>query len=460
MTQETSTHQNGEPMCLALRQRARKNRSGENAARVIVGLDVIDKDAEVRTPVGRHHGVAPRDNYGSPTEFFGGPRQPPRQCSGIRRNPESNRDTVGLMLTDEYLMIDSGFEVPSNGRKGTACNGAPRASVSSTGASYGTPAKRGEGAARERKARIKNRSCGANTAVVGNFRHPDGLTNNCIVTAAEAPWRCGVRMTQPQDSLGAPYFEDNNPLPPRDTPALTGKRHIKPPFKDAEMFGQMRPLEGEENSHKLSLLPCHKTSNKANESVDVLNLYTYTAEELNEKPQPHKQLGPRMYVPPDMPPRKPAAIKPINTPAKEEHDVLGTGRWGVPPKEHPHGLARGSCRPPHDTANLFYGGMPGRNYKGDSHQQNGRSASLKKREDPVFDGKYRSHKQLCKKNADTANILRYYDPSVDPTPEKPPVRPVSRVNMESKLDDLNTPYVIGKARGEFHKNSVSSISLM
>ncbi|CAC9552789.1 conserved hypothetical protein [Leishmania infantum JPCM5] len=530
MTQETSPQRNSEPAGISPRQRARKNRSGENAARVIMGLDLASDSAERRPNPGRQHCAPPRNNFSSPREFFAGPSHPPRMFTGIRRYPNCNRDSVGTMLTDEYFMT-SCDDSSITGRSGGALRRASsRSLMYAASGAYGTQAKRGEGTSRQKKARKRGGSINGATALL---RCRDGLTNNCIVTAPEAPWRCGVKITHPQGAMEAPYFEDNDPRPPRDAPPVTGKRHVPPPHKDAKMFGQVPPpQEGEEDLFQSTLPPCHKTSNKANESVDVLNLHSYTADELNEKPQPFKQLGPRKCSAPELPPRKPPVIKPINTPAKQEHDVLGTGRWGSPEKEQPRGLARGLCRPPHDTANLFHGGMPQPDEKagstcpqesvgskggslsartdsrqprvidsrrtgsrsgsvsartdqvyaiqGEPHRASSpgsrvaarpsrqveayhvdsRSRSPKKREDPVFDDSYRPHRYLFKKNAGNPNILHYYDPTIDPMPAAAPKRPIPRSNMESKLDDLNTPQVIGKARGEFYKNSRSSIALI
>ncbi|CBZ26445.1 conserved hypothetical protein [Leishmania mexicana MHOM/GT/2001/U1103] len=520
MTQETTPQQNGEPAGLSSRQRARKNRSGENAARVIRGLDLLSDSGERRPNTGRLHCPPPHNNFSSPREFFAGPSHPPRLFTGIRRYPNGNRDSVGAMLTDEYFMTNYDDSTITGRNGGALRRGSSRSPMRGGSGAYGSVAKRGEGALRQKKAHRRANSINGATA---QFRCRDGLTNNCIVTAPEAPWRCGVKITHPQGGMDAPYFEDNDPRPPRNVPPVTGKRHVPPPQKDAKMFGQVPPPKEGEDVFQSSLPPCHKTSNKANESVDVLNLHYYTADELNEKPHPVKQLGPRKCESQELPPRKPPVIKPINTPAKQEHDVLGTGRWGFPEKEHPRGLARGLCRPPHDTANLFYGGMlladdnagsarhqesvgskPGSlsartdqrhpramdsrrtrspsgsvsartdsrypaqgsrvaahpSRQGEAHHGSSRSSSPKKRADPVFDDNYRPHRMVFKKNAGDPNILHYYDPNIDSMPAAPPRRPIPRSNMESHLDDLNTPHTIGRARGEFCKNSRSTIALV
>ncbi|GET93684.1 hypothetical protein, conserved [Leishmania tarentolae] len=490
MAHQTSPPRSGEPASMSTRQRARQNRSGENAARLLMGMDLANEDAERKPNTGRQHCAAPRNNFSSPCEFFGGPRHPPRMVTGIRRNPNSNADSVGMMLTDEYFMKGSD-NVSAGPNRGAQRRKSSYGSASFANGAYGAPAKRGEGQAREKKARRKINSKNASS---GPFHCQDGLTNNCIVTAPEAPWRCGVKITHPQGVMEAPYFEDNDPRPPRDTPPVTGKRHLKPPHRDAPMFGQIGHLtETEEEQMQGVLPPCHKTSNRANESVDVLNLHCYTADELNERPQPFKQLGPRKCSAQELPPKKPPVIRPINTPAKQEHDVLGTGRWGSPEKEQPRGLGRGSCRPPRDTANLFHGGVMPRDDRYDSRRcstqagsqrsssrrnsrasrpaprssravqpyyVNSRNGSPRKREDPVFEDNYRPHKIMFKKNAGTPNLLRYYDPTIDPAPASPPKGPIPRSNMESKLDDSNTPYVMGKGRGEFYQNSQSTIALV
>ncbi|KAK7201576.1 flagellum targeting protein kharon1 [Novymonas esmeraldas] len=481
MTQDSSAPAQSEPRYQSPSQRARKDRSGENAARAILGLAPVQEDAEVRPTPGRHHGTAPRNNFSSPTEFLAGPRQPPRQQSGIRRNPNANRDTVGNMLTDEYFMIHN----PSNSLpiRGAPLKSAdPRGSVSAdAGAWYGAAAKRGEGAARQKHARNQASKNAGVSGATAPIRYRDGLTYNCIVTAPEQEWHSGVKITQPQGGMDAPYFEDTDPRPPREEPAVTGKRHVRPPYKDAKLFGQAPPLRPDEEDFHNELPPCRKTANKANESVDVLNLHCYSADELSEKPQSYKQLGPRHFVAPDMPPKKPALIRQIHTTAKNEHDVLGTGRWGVPEKEHPHGVARGSCRPPRDTANLFRGGIAppedksssqsGRAPRSSSNQSrpsrqvqpfrsNSRSGSPKKRPDPVFNDADRPRKLLNKKNAGSPNMLRYYDPAVDQAPEAAAKRPIPRSNLECKLDDSNTPLPGGKGRGEFSNNGRSTIALL
>jgi hypothetical protein len=470
------------PEYVSARQRARNNTSGVNVSRVLRGQPPAREGDEVRPNTGRRHGNAPHDNYASPREFFSGPRQPPRQCTGIRRNPDANRDTVGLMLTDEYLMMNSGVN------SGAARGGQSYGEAARGGQSYGDAARRGQGASRARDAYKAHRAAATNAHPKQHGGYREGLTYNCIVTAPEKEWRSGVKITHPQEPMDAPYFEDTDPRPPRDSPAVTGKRHVRPPYKDAKMFGQVPPpKEGEEDAaFQSSLPPCRKTANKANESVDVLNLYCYSPEELREKPQPYKQLGPRKYVAPDMPPRKPPMIHPINTPAKREHDVLGTGRWGVPEKEHPRGLAKGSCRPPRDTANLFRGGVaPAEESEQPSyhsrphHQQpqddsssrrgsrvvepfrvNLRGGSPKKRPDPVFTDADRPHKILSKKNAGSPDLLRYYDPNVDPKPAPSPTRRNGqRANQETRELLPSEMRPSGKGRGAFSKNNRDSVVL-
>lgn len=490
------------PEYVSARQRARNNTSGVNVSRVLRGQAPANEGDEVRPSTGRRHGAAPHANFSSPREFYSGPRQPPRQSSGIRRNPEANRDTVGLMLTDEYLMMNSGVNGGSNNRGAQArpatagANGAAANSQPARGGqSYGAAAKRGQGSTRARDAYKASREDNnhAVSAAHAPGGHREGLTYNCIVTAPEKEWRSGVKITQPQGGMDAPYFEDTDPRPPRDAPAVTGKRHVRPPKKDAKMFGQVPPpKEGEEDLDiQSSLPPCRKTANKANESVDVLNLYCYSPEELSEKPQPYKQLGPRKYVAPDMPPRKQPMIHPINTPAKQEHDVLGTGRWGVPEKEQVRGLARGSCRPPRDTANLFRGGVA-RNEESEpqsnqsaprrdaareqpSERRNSerrdsrqvepyrvdlRGGSPKKRPDPVFTEADRPHKVLSKKNAGSPDLLRYYDPNLDPKPaQSPPKRNGQRANQETHELTASEKRPSGKGRGEFRSNNRDSVVL-
>lgn len=461
MTQVAASQQ---PAPMSAQQRARKSRSGENAARAILGMNPVNEEAEQRQTVGRYPVPGPRGNYSSPTEFLAGPRQPPRMSSGIRRNPNANTDSVGRMLTDEYFMSPEAGA--GNRRRGAAPKSATEAPEAA--ASYGAAAKRGEGAARNKKNRGNNAA-----GSTGAIRYRDGLANNCSVTAPEKEWRSGVKMTHAQEPMDAPYFEDNDPRPPRDAVSITGKRRVPPPVKDAKLFGQAPPPKknGEDDGPN-DLPPCRKTANKANESVDVLNLYCYSADELNEAPVPYKQLGPRKFVALDMPPAKPVAIKPINTPARQEHDVLGTGRWGVPEKQQPRGVARGACRPPRDTANLFAGGIkpapedekstsgPRSSRRVEPYRASSRSGSAKKREDPVFDPDFHPSKQLSKKNAASPNLLRYYDPSVDPTPAPGPKHPVPRSNLECKADDSNTPNHRGRGRGEFSNNSRSTIALI
>lgn len=493
---------------LSARQRARNNTSGINVSRVLRGQPPVHESDEAQPNGGRRRGNAPHDNYASPREFFSGPRQPPRQCSGIRRNPDANRDTVGLMLTDEYLMMNNGANPAAAGRPGYPRQGQSTADGQPTarGAqSYGIAARRGQGATRAREAAKAHKASTKNQAKRTPCSYHDGLTNNCIVTAPEKEWRSGVKITHPQSGMDAPYFEDNDPRPPRDPPAVTGKRHVRPPYKDAKMFGQVPPMTEEElaATFQSTLPPCHKTANRANESVDVLNLYCYSPEELSEKPQPHKQLGPRKYVAPDMPPRKPPMIQPINTPAKQEHDVLGTGRWGRPEKEHPRGLGRGLCRPPHDTANLFRGGVApveseppshhsvsrresvtspdGRSQRRDSQRRdslrpnsqrrdsqrqvqpfhvNLRGGHPKKRPDPVFTDADKPHKIMSKRNAGSPDLLRYYDPNVDPKPAPSPTkRNGQRVNRETRELSPSEVRPTGKGRGEFCANGRDSVVL-
>ncbi|KPI90557.1 hypothetical protein ABL78_0317 [Leptomonas seymouri] len=437
---------NDSPRYLSARQRARNCSSGVNVSRVLRGQPPLQEGEEMRTNVGRRHGNGPHENFSSAREFFSGPRQPPRQCSGIRRNPDANRDTVGHMMTDAYLMGSDakGSVAGQNGEQSRRAAAARDEPASQGAQPYGVAAKRGEGATRARNELNAKRAAAYNNTARAPNGSREGITYNCIVTAAEKEWRSGVKITHPQGPMDVPYFEDNDPRPARDVPTATGKRRVRPPYKDAKMFGQMALLpEGEEGKDNEKVLqPCHKKANKANESVDVLNLHCYSAEELSEKPQPHKQLGPRKYVAPDMPPRKPPMIHPINTVAKQEHDVLGTGRWGVPEKEHPHGLARGSCRPPHDTANLFGGDK------------------RKRRALPVPTDSNHPSKVLSKKNAGSPELLRYYDPNVDPKPvPNATKRNGQRCNLETRelLPSERRP--TGKGRGEFAKNSHDSVVL-
>ncbi|KPA81724.1 hypothetical protein ABB37_04021 [Leptomonas pyrrhocoris] len=422
------------PEYVSLRQRTRNNTSGANVSRVLRGEAPVRECDEVRPNAGRRHGNPPHNNFATPREFFSGPRQPPRQSSGIRRNPDANRDSVGYMLTDEYLMTD-------NGANGSANGGGAQ--------SYGAPAKRGQGASRARDAHnAANKSA---ASAPGGYR--DGLTYNCIVTAPEKEWHSGVKITRPQDPMDAPYFEDTDPRPARDAAPTTGKRHVRAPYKDAKMFGQVPLLKEGEEGFDNGLPPCHKTSNRANESVDVLNLYSYSPEELSEKPQPKPQLGPRRFDAPDAPPRRSPMFRPINTKAKQEHDILGTGRWGVPEEEHPRGLARGSCRPPRSTANLFSGGIP----PAEDSAEGGRG---KKRADPVFNDADRPRKALSKKNAGTPDLLRYYDPTVDPKPApRPTKRNGQRVNQETHEPTPSETRPTGKGRGEFSSRNRGSVIL-
>lgn len=437
MTQQSAAAHDDQAY-ISARQRGKTNRSGANAAKVMRSYPPQeDPDAAHPASGRRHHGQP--GNFSSPTEFFGGPRDPPRTIRGIRRNPDGNRDTVGYCLTDEYLMRRGG---PAGANGGAAEEEAP---------SYGATAARGGGAARAAAAR----AAAAKTMHSGNGKyHKDGLVNNCIVTAPEAPYRSGVRQTHQQTGMDAPYFEDTDPRPPRDKNPASGKRHVKSRAKESDIFRNPGPIaEGEDPADYMT--QSRFKANRANESKDVLNLYCYSAEDLNEKPQPYKQLGPRKFVAPDMPPAKPPVIKPINTAAKQEHDVLGTGRWGIPEKERPHGLGRGSCRPPRDSANIF---APPRQPKSNDPWASaagttGGAGKAKKRPDAVFP---ESSHIRTKKQPGNGDILRYYDPAVDAAPASGPKRPASRSNIESRPEKEQPS---GRARGVYASHGQSSIQL-
>lgn len=94
-------------------------------------------------------------------------------------------------------------------------------------------------------------------------------------------------------------------------------------------------------------------ANKSNKSVDVLHLYKYSEGEIKERPFLSRHCKITRYVAPDMPPARRPIIRRVKVTAKDEHDVLGTGRFGKPEKTQPTGLAKGINHPPKVSPNIF-----------------------------------------------------------------------------------------------------------
>ncbi|CAD2213196.1 hypothetical protein AGDE_13701 [Angomonas deanei] len=360
---ETAAAQPAEKREMSVRQRGLASRNGAAAGSIIYGKPDPQASKEKKAQPRRNPQAS---HYSSPSEFLGGPSKPGKVNTGIRRNENANKDSVGFMLTDEYFM---------------------------------------SGAQNKRTDKPKV-----------SRHNKSAMTHGLQVTEEPPPFRSGCKITHVQGPMDCPYFEDNDPKPPRDEPAPTGKRHVKPRRnKDDQIF--LEP-----GSPDAKPLPKTNRTCKANKSVDVTNLSRYTAEELKEAPERQTVLGPRKFVAPDMPPAKPPAIKPINTAAKQDHDVLGDGRFGKPEEAKPAGKGQGSCRPPKQQANLFAGPPP---------KKKGGRGSLA----PESKG----------------NILKYYDPATDNAADFAP--PPSR-HRENKSNKESKP----EPEKPVHKNTKSNVS--
>lgn len=334
------------------RNRARANRSGADCAAAMRGHPNPNAAEEVQQPPRR---PARKDgNFANHMEFLAGPQKPGKIQRGVRRSDVHEVDHVGHMLTDEFLMSGSNTktkaEIPKQART--------------------------------------------------------HLTFACYPTEEPPAYRPTLNMDHtPARNLDAPYFEVNDPKPPREAAPVSGRKQVKQIHKANKVI--IAPGEKDPN-YDYSTRTAHK--NKANESVNVTNLGIYTPEQLNEMQPTQRHLGVPAFIAPDMPPRRRPAFHQVKTSAKDEHDVLGTGRCGHPETEKSVGKAHGTCKPP--------------------------------RESNIFAATPNAQQQVAPAPAQT--LLRYYDPKVDGPMDTTHTARLNRTNQESKYEE---PRKTGKGKG-------------
>lgn len=396
-----------EPKKVSSRQKWYQETSGAAAAYAVNGTG--------KPPAEESKPEKPRPKPNNTTEFLAGPSKPGKCTHGVRRCGASDVDHVGRMLTDEYLMSD---ECARNGRSGGGGGGR-----SGGGGGFGGGGGGGDGARKPKHAAQK-----------------EHLTAACAVAVPDPEARCGVRMTHTAEPMDAPYFEDNDPRPPRDVPPPVGKKLFAEHLKKRDPYREVDRLEKERQARERGELPPEpvKTfrSNKANKSVNVTNLGAYTAEELHEPVKNRGEWGPRKWTAPDPPPRRKPAIAPINTTAKQEHDVLGNGRFGHAEEPAVTGKAKGACRPPHDSANLFAGAPKRKELPPPPPPRKQRQSNVSKPSQGARD-----------------DLLRYYDPTVDSTDDfkiPPPKKQPSKSNVE--CNPTERPRSTGKAMSRYSCN--------
>lgn len=391
-----------QPHDITARQRGRADRSGKGASSAMYG-----KGTEPEQQVVKHTTPNPRkDNYKNPSEFYAGPTKAGK-IHGVRRNESADKDTVAFLLTDEGLMTGDPNAPPTRSGRFSHRHGGGYGGAAGGKSSKVAPAER------------------------------ENLNHACAPTVDEPAWRPGVKMTHCSGGMDAPYFEEMDPKPAREVPPPSGRRHLKPfPHKNNNfIIDPTKPMTAEEIDNYPSM--SHKT-NKANESVNVLCLNRYTPAQLNEPPQPKIHLGPRKWTAPDMPPKPKPHFANTKSRAKDEHDVLGTGRWGTAEVPRPEGVGKGACRPKHDTANLF---------GGDPRQMRRRSWVPPNEVHPLT--------AQQRKRAGQPNLLKYYDPGLDGAMAQPAQKPHgNRSNEESKGEAA--AYRAGRAPGAFSKNGHST----
>lgn len=318
-----------------------------------------------------------RNNFSSPRDFFAGPSKPGAVTHGIRRYGAHDQDMVGKMLTDDYLM--SKMEVNKRVHE-------PHAQID----------------------------------------------NACNVLTAEQPYRRGTKMLNSAQQLDAPYFEDNDPKPPRDTSAPVGRKHFKAHERHNIFAGEAAPTT--DTAATEAPAPAHAaTKYKSNRSYDILHLDRYKAEDLNEVRASNRQHKICKAAAPEMPLAKKPAVRRVFAHAKEEHDVLGTGRFGKPEATPCTGVAHVASRGKNGALNIF-APPPSQRQQQEQH-----------------------HSRLAKAT-NTNSLLRYYDPAIDAPAAPAKVRAQAyRANCQSH-EVAPPPHK--KASGEFNeKNSKRSCEL-
>ncbi|KEG06007.1 hypothetical protein DQ04_16601000 [Trypanosoma grayi] len=254
------------------RQRAAANNRGTGVAGLFCGQPK-PKEEEEAPPAP----VPTKAPQASPSEFFSGPKDPGHVKHGVRRFEEAGT-TVGLALTEEWI----------RGRK----EGEPITLL---------PSKQ--------------------SGPKGNL---EGLC--CSVKTEEAKHRpLRAPGLPPAQSAGAPFSEPELPSAPPAADTHTGKRQFKARTTAAlsHHYDEAAPDAAPVDDRPRGTVRTRR--NRANESVDVLNLGQYTREDLHEVERKIVS-GPRKFTPESLPPRRRPIIARRKTAANETHDIFGTGQ--------------------------------------------------------------------------------------------------------------------------------------
>ncbi|ORC85626.1 uncharacterized protein TM35_000342380 [Trypanosoma theileri] len=275
------------------RQRAAAHNRGAGVAGYFAGKPPAQQEAPQQSRKVLEH---------SPSEFLAGPKEPGHVKHGVRRYEDRNVSTVGKALTEEWIL------------------------------------GRGED---DEEARHHH----------GRHRGPkDNLEGLCcsVKTEEAKPRKLRASGHAPPPSTMAPYSEPE--LPPQyvEPPHQTGRRRFKS-HSSGDIIARVLPTDAnEETTGPRSRF--HR--NRANESVDVLNLGQYTREQLHEVERKVVK-GPRQFTPAPIPPRPRPTIARVKTHANETHDIFGTGR-GTEDAEPVHRKNPGASAPRRTGgANIF-----------------------------------------------------------------------------------------------------------
>lgn len=354
----------------ARRRCQERNMSGTAISSLLKGESAEPSECDQGARRLVHHVQPQRCHFTCPQDFFGGPKGPGKVTSGTRRCKKNDGDSVGAMLTDEYALAACEFK------------------------------------------RV-------------NHERPCCLTNTCGVITPEAPHRSSVRMNAHNESMDAPYYEDNDPKPQRDPQPAAGRKHYKIPDsafrvgRDPEEYAS-RQTRPESRSCKGGC------TNRINRSVNVLTLAQANPDEVKEARPCSRQHWVAKYEAPNMPPARRPTIRRVCVPANEVHDVL--------------------CSKPHDQGAQ-------RNESNTHHVRQGVQRCTFNIFAPAPEvAQPKSAPRVC-------NILNYYDPARDQRIEAPPTRAGAARNNKQTQEAPPPPR--GRNSGMYRtKNSIDTCELV
>lgn len=288
-------------MDIGHRQRAAANSRGTNIVQLFRG---DDKDAATQELSCLCVTSGKKTQHLCPSDFLSGPKEPGHVKRGVRRFDEKNECLVAKALTEEWILgrpEDEPIPPPTSRQRG------PRDNL-------------------------------------------DGLC--CRVKTEEAKQRkMRAPGNAPPHTTMAPYSVPELGIQVQEKQKAVGKRRFNLPAHDNVMnYGdQVAP---EKSSGDQQPQAGRTRRNRANESVNVLNLGQYSGKQLNETER-KIMLGPREFVPEPLPPRQRPLIARVHTHANETHDIFGTGR-GVQDVEVLHRKNPGVSAPKRSEAvNIF-----------------------------------------------------------------------------------------------------------